>query len=37
MSYAGTGADDLAFFADNYYHNVSIIQGLNYLKSQRAM
>ncbi|MGY8863424.1 MAG: reprolysin-like metallopeptidase, partial [Pseudomonadales bacterium] len=34
MSYAGTGADDLAFFADNYYHNVSIIQGLNYLKSQ---
>tara|TARA_B100000767_G_scaffold136544_1_gene129346 strand:- start:99 stop:7694 length:7596 start_codon:yes stop_codon:yes gene_type:complete len=34
MSYAGTGADDLAFFADNYYHNVSIIQGLSYLKSQ---
>ena len=34
MSYAGTGEDDVAFFADNYYHNVSILQGLDYLKDQ---
>ena len=24
MSYAGTGFDDIAFYADNYYHNVSV-------------
>ena len=34
MSYAGTGEDNVAFFADNYYHNVSILQGLSYLKAQ---
>jgi subtilisin-like proprotein convertase family protein len=34
MSYAGTGEDNVAFFADNYYHNVSILQGLDYLKAQ---
>jgi len=34
MSYAGTGSDDMASYADNYYHNVSIIQGLEYLKGQ---
>jgi subtilisin-like proprotein convertase family protein len=34
MSYAGTGEDDVAFRADDYYHNVSILQGLSYLKSQ---
>ena len=34
MSYAGTGFDDIAAYADNYYHNVSIGQALSYLKSQ---
>ena len=34
MSYAGTGSDDMAFYADDYYHNVSIVQSLAYLKSQ---
>lgn len=34
MGYAGTGQDDMAFYADNYYHNVSIVQSLAYLKSQ---
>ena len=34
MSYAGTGEDNVAFVADNYYHNVSILQGLSYLKAQ---
>lgn len=35
MSYAGiTGPDDVAFFGEDYYHKVSIAQGLNYLKSQ---
>ena len=34
MSYAGTGSDDMAFYADNYYHKVSIAQSLAYLKSQ---
>ena len=35
MSYAGvTGPDDVAIYGDDYYHNVSILQGLNYLKSQ---
>ena len=34
MGYAGTGSDDMAFYADNYYHNVSIVQSLAYLKSQ---
>ena len=35
MSYAGiTGPDDVAANADNYYHHVSIQQGLAYLQSQ---
>ena len=35
MSYAGiTGPDDVALNGDDYYHNVSILQGLSYLKSQ---
>ena len=35
MSYAGiTGPDDVALSGDDYYHNVSILQGLNYLKGQ---
>ena len=34
MSYAGTGYDDIAFYADNYYHNVSIGQALDYLQSR---
>jgi len=35
MSYAGiTGPDDVAADADNYYHHVSIQQGLAYLQSQ---
>tara|TARA_B110000977_G_scaffold134075_1_gene170709 strand:- start:854 stop:8332 length:7479 start_codon:yes stop_codon:yes gene_type:complete len=35
MSYAGiTGPDDVAMNGDDYYHNVSILQGLNYLKAQ---
>jgi len=35
MSYAGiTGSDDVALSGDDYYHNVSILQGLNYLKGQ---
>lgn len=35
MSYAGiTGPDDVSNFGEDYYHNVSIIQGLNYLRSQ---
>jgi subtilisin-like proprotein convertase family protein len=34
MGYAGTGQDDMAFYADDYYHNVSIVQSLAYLKSQ---
>ena len=34
MSYAGTGSDDMAFYADNYYHKVSIAQSLAYLRSQ---
>ena len=29
MSYAGTGFDDIAFYADNYYHNVSVVQALS--------
>ena len=35
MSYAGvTGPNDVAVAADNYYHHVSIQQGLAYLQSQ---
>ena len=35
MSYAGiTGPNDVAVDADNYYHHVSIQQGLAYLQSQ---
>jgi uncharacterized protein YndB with AHSA1/START domain len=34
MSYAGTGSDDMAYYADNYYHKVSIAQSLAYLRSQ---
>jgi len=34
MSYAGTGYDDAAFYADNYYHNVSIAQALTYFDNQ---
>ncbi|MDC3105485.1 M12 family metallo-peptidase [Gammaproteobacteria bacterium] len=34
MSYAGTGFDDIAFYADNYYHNVSVVQALTYLYDQ---
>ena len=35
MSYAGiTGPDDVALNGDDYYHNVSILQGLSYLKNQ---
>ena len=34
MSYAGTGFDDIAFYADNYYHNVSVVQAISYLVDQ---
>ena len=35
MSYAGvTPEDDVTRYADNYYHNISILQGLTYLQLQ---
>ena len=35
MSYAGVaGEDNVTRYADNYYHNISILQGLNYLQSK---